>query len=65
MNLADFEAARYMEVFLDGTPPKCHLPCSQRYVIAALSDTSSIPVPTEEEVTAAWAAFHRTAHRPK
>jgi hypothetical protein len=59
MNLADFKAARYMEAFLDGTPPECQLACSQSFVIAALSDTPSIPVPTEEEVTAAWVAFRR------
>jgi hypothetical protein len=38
MQLADFEGARYLEVFLEGTPPRCQVVCSQAVVIEAPSD---------------------------
>ena len=49
-----FQGAKYMEVFLDGTPPECKLACSQCSVVAGLSDLPQLAVPTEEEVAAAW-----------
>jgi hypothetical protein len=57
MHLQDFETARYMEVFLDGTPPACKVARSQCFAIPAPSDTPSVPVPTEAEIAASWAAF--------
>ena len=63
-HLRDFEAAKYMEVFLDGTPPECQVVLGQCFVIAAPLDTPSMPAPTEEEVAAAWAAFDRQEPLP-
>ena len=62
--LADFNATRYMEVFLNGTPPACCVAASQwcRLIKGALlfSSLTSRPwmrVPTEKELAAAWEKF--------
>jgi hypothetical protein len=50
---------RYMEAFLNGTPPVCSLAASQRELIDALTDSPVMDIPTEDEVAAAWDAFNR------
>ena len=63
MDLRAFEAAKYMEVFLNGTPPDCELADYRSFVIAGPSDAPCVPVPTEEEVATAWAEFHGRGKR--
>ena len=50
---SEFDRARYLEVFLNETPPSCIVPHDQHSVIEALSEKPQMKVHTEEEL-AAW-----------
>ena len=45
-----FESAKYMEVFLDGSPPECEICSSQAAVILKPIDSPSMRVPSESEL---------------
>jgi hypothetical protein len=49
------ENGRFIEAFLNGTPPALTLAASQYEVIGSLSDTPQMDVPTERDVAAEWA----------
>jgi hypothetical protein len=57
MRCVEFEKATYLEAFLDGIPPHCEVSRSQCFVIAPLSNSPQVAVPTEEELAAEWATF--------
>src|SRR5262249_8042018 len=48
LNLRDFEAAKCMEVFPNGTPRECAVADLRSLVIASPSDNTWVPLPTEE-----------------
>jgi hypothetical protein len=58
-DLDELKHARYLEVFLEGTPPQCMLAGEQCLAVSTLGETPSLRVPTREEVDAAWEAFDR------
>lgn len=67
MSLRALRNSMYLEVFLNGTPPQCHLAADQCASIYELLDTPHMRVPTEAEVAAAWDEFNQhlaSAKRP-
>ena len=54
MRLADIAAIRYVEAFLDGTPPALRIKAAQFRAIGDCSNTPQIEVSPEPEIEAVW-----------
>ena len=63
--LGEFKEAKFLEVFLDGIPPKCEVSDCRVLIVGAPSTTPSAHVPTEKELwdqPAEWDNSERARH---